>query len=349
MDIGHDIFGLMDMAQQRSETCLWQQGNLITSRKIITRFAPSPTGRLHIGHAAAAAAVFDFAQAHAGTALLRIEDIDHTRCRPVFVDEIYEDLEWLGYDWPKPVRVQSSHYTEYASVVRALIQKSLVYACTLTRSELKAGHLTHRNNTPRFTKKDLEKWSEQSLHLFDNDSARVFSQILQASGHQTNPTLPFTLRLDLERALSHVSDQSLTYGNLKHSDNLNAVETFNTRPSLLEWAASHRPDPIIARRDIGCSYHIAVTHDDHLQGITHVVRGSDFIDQTPLHVLIQRLMGWSTPTYYHHPLITDANGRKLSKSARDLTLQSLRESGVSATNVLSHHVPHGLNGTAGAV
>lgn len=117
---------------------------------------------------------------------------------------------------------------------------------------------------------------------------------------------------------------------------LDKLETKDARPYLSDWVSSSRPDPVIARRDIGCSYHIAVTHDDHIQDVTHVVRGADFVDQTPLHVLIQRLMGWNTPTYYHHPLVTDETGRKLSKSARDLTIESLRQSGASAKDVLSH-------------
>jgi glutamyl-Q tRNA(Asp) synthetase len=300
---------------------------------------------LHIGHATAAAVVFDFARSHNGTALLRIEDIDHTRCRPEYTDGIYEDLAWLGYTWPTPVRVQSAHYADYAAVVSDLVRKGLAYACTLTRSEIKAGYIPQRNIHPQFTMKDQAKWSEQSLHQFDNDDARVFCQVLHASSYTKNPDLPFVIRLDVQRALEYVSDQSLAYCGLNDPDDLETYETLDARPVLTEWVASTRPDPIIARRDIGCSYHIAVTHDDHLQSISHVVRGADFIDQTPLHVLIQTLMGWRTPTYYHHPLITDASGRKLSKSARDLTLKSLRESGSLPTDVLSH----GLNGADGAV
>ncbi len=285
----------------------------MSSPKLITRFAPSPTGRLHIGHSIAAAAVFDFAKRHNGTGLLRIENIDHTRCRPEFTEGIYGDLAWLGYEWPKPTRIQSQHTADYAEVVCDLIDRGLAYPCALTRTELKA------DKTP-----DLENNSDQSL-----------SYALKHASKTQNPTLPFNIRLNLNLALQAISDQSLTYTELQSDTALDAYETRNARPSLTAWAASDRPDPVIVRRDIGCSYHIAVTHDDHLQGVTHVVRGADFIDQTPLHVLIQRLMGWSTPTYYHHPLVTDNSGRKLSKSARDLTLESLRESGVSPTDVLS--------------
>lgn len=281
---------------------------------LITRFAPSPTGRLHIGHARAAAEVFGFAERHRGTALLRIEDIDHTRCRPAFTDGIYENLSWLGFEWPKPVRVQSQHYSDYAAVVMNLAERGLAYPCTLTRTELKSGH------PPKLE----TSISDQSL----------ISQLKQSSASPA-PQLDFNIRLDLKRAIGCVSDQSLMHNALIDVFMLDKLETKDARPYLSDWVSSSRPDPVIARRDIGCSYHIAVTHDDHIQDVTHVVRGADFVDQTPLHVLIQRLMGWNTPTYYHHPLVTDETGRKLSKSARDLTIESLRQSGASAKDVLS--------------
>jgi len=274
----------------------------------VTRFAPSPTGRLHLGHALAAAEVFDFAAGPEGAALLRIEDIDHTRCRPEFTEGFYEDLTWLGLDWPKPVRIQSEHYPDYTKVVVNLLQRGLAYPCALSRSELKAGKRTLPPD--RMSHVKVQRVCER----------------LQDSVKLTKPSLPFAIRLDLKVALRR-SPRELTFH-----------ESHNARqalPSLQAWAASDRPDPIMARRDIGTSYHIAVTHDDHLQGITHVVRGADFLDQTPLHVLIQYHMGWWPPRYHHHPLLTDAAGRKFSKSDKDVTLQSLRESGLTPADVLS--------------
>ena len=274
----------------------------------ITRFAPSPTGRLHLGHAHAAAAVFDFAAVRGGTALLRIEDIDHTRCRPELTDGIYEDLAWLGYVWPKPVRVQSAHYGSYAKVIIDLVERGFAYPCTLTRTQLKAGERTLQTKPPSHA-----------------EAGRV-CDTLRSSVRYKTPSLPFSIRLNLNTALRRTTG-TLTYlegGNFQHA-----------LPSLENWAESTRPDPVIARKDIGASYHIAVTHDDHRQGITDIVRGSDFIDQTPLHVLIQNLMGWSTPEYHHHALVMDETGRKLSKTAKDLTIQSLRESGLTAADVLS--------------
>jgi len=274
----------------------------------LTRFAPSPTGRLHLGHAHAAAAVFDFAAEHHGTALLRIEDIDHTRCRPEFTDGIYEDLAWLGYEWPKPVRVQSTHYSAYAKVVIDLIERGLAYPCKLTRTQLKSGTRTQR--------------PESVPH---GEAARLCDKIRKAVGYKT-PSLPFAIRLNLKAALKRTPEQ------LSYQDT--GVQ-LNALTRLQDWARSNRPDPIIARRDIAVSYHIAVTHDDNLQDVTHIVRGADFIDQTPLHILIQNLMGWPTPIYHHHALILDATGRKLSKTAKDQTIQSLRMSGESPADVLS--------------
>lgn len=274
----------------------------------LTRFAPSPTGRLHLGHAHAAASVFSFASEQGATALLRIEDIDHTRCRAELTEGIYEDLTWLGYAWPKPVREQSAHYSDYAKVTIDLIERGLAYPCTLSRTQLNSGA-----RTPR---------PESFPH---GEAARICDKIRSAARLKT-PSLPFAIRLNLKAALKRMP------GALPYQD---TGASRNALSSLQSWANSTRPDPIIARRDIGTSYHIAVTHDDKLQNITHIVRGADFIDQTPLHVLIQNLMDWPTPIYHHHALIVDAAGRKLSKSAKDQTIQSLRMSGASPADVLS--------------
>ena len=210
---------------------------------VLTRFAPSPTGWLHAGHALAAERAFGF-----GPCLLRIEDIDHTRVRPEYTQGIHDDLRALGHHWPEPVRVQSEHLSDYASVVDILRERGLV----------------------------VEDYSTRS-------------------GAQDR-TRPPVLRLDTQVAAR------LT-GPLSYEDN---GKTVHFDPATL-------PPPTVVRRDIGTSYHIAVTHDDALQGITDVVRGADLADQTPIHVLIQRLMGWPTPRYHHHALVLGADGRKLSK------------------------------------
>ena len=276
--------------------------------ELITRFAPSPTGRLHLGHAWAAYRVFNSLEGRNTKGFLRIEDIDHTRCRPEFTDGIYEDLSWLGYSWQIPIRTQSQQYSDYAKVVIELLQRGLAYGCTLSRSDLKARKRTHVPDTPSHA-----------------EMGRVCERLRRAAQYKT-PSLPFAVRLNLKAALKRVP------ANLPYDDGGDIKQAL---PSLREWAASDRPDPIIARRDIGTSYHIAVTHDDHFQGITHIIRGEDFLDQTPLHVLLQHLMGWETPRYNHHRLIRDETGRKLSKTDKDLTIQFLRESGMNPDDVLS--------------
>ena len=272
------------------------------------RFAPLPTGRLHLGHAYAAYLAFKFSERPGTHTLLRIEDIDHTRCRPEYTQGIYEDLAWLGNKFPAPVRFQSQHYADYAKVVIDLVQRGLAYDCVLSRSELKAGKRTQVPDSPSHAK-----------------AGKICARLRSAAQYKT-PSLPFAVRLNLKAALRRAPAK------LPYSDN---SKTNQALPVLFDWAASDRPDPIIARRDIGTSYHIAVTHDDHLQGITSIVRGEDLQDQTPLHVLIQHLMGWETPRYHHHPLVTDERGRKLSKTNKDLTIAFLREIGMSPEDVLS--------------
>ena len=312
-----------------------------------TRFAPSPTGQLHLGHARAAFEAFEFAHVRGGTCLLRIEDIDHTRCRPDYTRGIYADLDWLGLDWPLPVRVQSANRQDYTKLIADLVERGLAYPCTQSRSAIKQGAKTGPNAKLSFEDRDLAIWSDCSLlSLSDPLISEVKKQervlkCLSVSSEQENPTLPFAIRLNLTRALEGVSDQSLTYLNIEakcgdeassegkstDSDNIDA------RPFLADWASSDRVDPIIARRDIATSYDIAVTHDDALQSITHVVRGKDLEAQTPLHVLIQRVMGWPTPIYYHHDLVLREDGEKLAKRNLDTALATLREAGQSLADV----------------
>ncbi len=274
-----------------------------------TRFAPSPTGRLHLGHALAAKEAFSFGPSNNGQCLLRIEDIDHTRCKPDHTLGIYQDLNWLGFDWPIPVRVQSRHYLDYAKVVASLLERGLAYPCTLTRSELKAGQRSRSENTLTH--------SEFLAHFTTDDDAP-----------HPKPTLPYAIRLNLEQALASIGDTPLTFTEMSKAE----VDARNALSTVMETGQA---DPIIARKDIGVSYHIAVTHDDNLQGITHVVRGMDLYEETPLHNLIQSLMGWTTPIYHHHTLLTRDDGEKLSKRGLDTSLLSLRENGLTATQVLA--------------
>lgn len=267
-----------------------------------TRFAPSPTGLLHIGHARAAHEAFAFARQQSGQCLLRIEDTDHTRCKPENTQAIFADLDWLGFDWPLPVRIQSHHYPDYAKVVLNLIERGLAYPCELTRSDIKAGNATKPANF---------------------DKARVMNIVSEASHHET-PSLPFAIRLDLNKTMQSVENKDLSFeetGPL-HKGRHNIKENLNDRM-----------DPIIARKDISCSYMIAGPHDDALQGITHVVRGADLFEETPLQILIQTLMDWPRPLYYHHDLVLNEAGEKLAKRNLDTTLQSLREAGQTPDDI----------------
>jgi len=276
----------------------------------LTRFAPSPTGRLHLGHALAAKEAFGF-----GPCLLRIEDIDHTRCKKEHSLGIYEDLNWLGFDWPIPVRVQSRHYLDYAKVVANLIERGLAYPCALTRTELKNG-------------KEIDKGAQLK-------AANFMQHFGLESDPTPHPSLPYAIRLNLSKALSDIGADALMFSETGSGES----QDISAKDSLTRWAESDRPDPIIARKDIGVSYHIAVTHDDMLQGITHVVRGMDLFDETLLHVLIQRLMEWPTPIYNHHGLLKNEEGKKLSKRGLDTSLQSLRENGLTAAQVLAMATP----------
>jgi len=273
---------------------------------------------------------------------LRIEDIDHTRCRSDYTRGIYADLDWLGLDWPLPVRVQSAHRKDYVRVIASLVARGLAYPCTQSRSALKAGAKTSPDAKLSFDGRDLEVWSDCSLLLLNDTSIseekehEIVLSCLSASSKQENPTLPFAIRLNLTRALQTISDQSLIYSNIQAQSRDEVViegDHVDARPFLADWAKSDRVDPIIARRDIATSYDIAVTHDDALQSITHVVRGKDLEAQTPLHVLIQTLMGWPTPAYYHHDLVLREDGEKLAKRNLDTALATLREAGQSVAEV----------------
>lgn len=261
---------------------------------MITRFAPSPTGYLHLGHAKAAHEAFSFARRHGGTCLLRIEDIDHTRCRAEYTQAIYTDLNWLGFDWPAPVHIQSEHIDDYKTVIESLIGKGLAYPCTKTRAEIKADMIA----------RGLKVYSR------DEDVPIMLSD--------EKPTA-WRLSMKACRAFLGAEFDTLSYQDLSASG-----ETKRQAAKADQFG-----DVIIGRKDIGVSYHIAVTHDDALQGVSHIIRGDDIRPQTGIHVLLQKLMGWPTPIYHHHPLILRGDGQKLAKRDSDPSLQSLRASGVT--------------------
>jgi glutamyl-Q tRNA(Asp) synthetase len=244
-----------------------------------------------MGHALAAKRAFDFAKARGGTCLLRIEDIDSTRCKSEYTQAIYEDLRWLGFDWPAPVRVQSEHKQSYLGVLEGLRARGLIYRCFKNRKALPSGIYTGPE-TP----------------LSEDETARRL-----AAGE------PAAWRLSMARARGAGFEQ-LSYRE-SGTRQLADLSSFG--------------DEVLARKDIGVSYHLACVHDDALQKITHVVRGADIAPLTPFHVLLQALMGWETPEYYHHDLLLRADGEKLSKRAGDRTIRSARISGKSAKALLA--------------
>jgi glutamyl-Q tRNA(Asp) synthetase len=271
----------------------------------VTRFAPSPTGRLHRGHAFAALTAWHAAREVGGRFLLRIEDIDPTRCKPAFEDAIVEDLTWLGLAWDGPVRRQSEHLADYAAVIAALDGRGLLYRCFRTRKDI----LDAIGDAPH----GPVEAARPGPHPADEEAA------LLAQGRA------FAWRLSLDRAreaLGDVAWQALAF--------LEEGLGPNGERGLIEVRLETAGDVILARKDVGAAYHVAVTHDDALQGVTHIVRGEDLFEATHVQVLIQTLMGWPTPVYRHHRLLVGPDGRRYAKRDRSVTLAELRVGGLDA-------------------
>ena len=271
----------------------------------VTRFAPSPTGRLHRGHAFAALTAWRAAREVGGRFLLRIEDIDPTRCKPAFEDAIFEDLTWLGLAWDGPVRRQSEHLADYAAIIAALDGRGLLYRCFRTRKDI----LDAIGDAPH----GPVEAARPGPHPADEEAA------LLAQGRA------FAWRLSLDRAreaLGDVAWQALAF--------VEEGRGPNGERGLIRVLPETAGDVILARKDVGAAYHVAVTHDDALQGVTHIVRGEDLFEATHLQVLIQTLMGWPTPVYRHHRLLVGPDGRRYAKRDRSVTLAELRAGGLDA-------------------
>ena len=269
----------------------------------VTRFAPSPTGYLHLGHAysalfAARAAGDD------GRFLLRIEDIDKGRCRPAFEDAIYEDLAWLGLSWETPVRRQSDHFDDYQAALDNLANAGLTYPCFCTRKDIQAeidaaGGAPHGPDGPVYpgTCRYLSKSERQD-------------RISSGEAH--------AVRLDMTEAVNRTG--ALTWHDAASGDVTARPERFG--------------DVVLARKDTPTSYHLSVTLDDHIQGITLVTRGTDLFEATDVHRLLQVLLDLNVPAYHHHPLLTGADGKRFAKRDKSLTIRKLRESGTAPDDVI---------------
>ncbi|MDX8435346.1 tRNA glutamyl-Q(34) synthetase GluQRS [Mesorhizobium abyssinicae] len=279
------------------------------------RFAPSPNGDLHLGHAYSALLNQRLAETAGGRLLLRIEDIDTTRCTPEFEAGIYRDLEWLGLEWERPVRRQSDHFAEYQAVLDRLVGEELVYPAFMSRGEIRA-YIADSDKRGRDWPRDPD-----GVPLYPAmDKALPISERKRRIAENA----PFAWRLDIEKAMARVSsDLSWT----EFSDEtLGATRRIEARPR--DWG-----DVILARRDIPTSYHLAVVVDDALQGISHVVRGQDLFLATSVQRLLQDLLGLDRPAYFHHRLVLGPDGRKLSKSLGDTGLAALRQAGASPDDV----------------
>jgi glutamyl-Q tRNA(Asp) synthetase len=281
-------------------------------QKPVFRFAPSPNGPLHLGHALSAFLNHDMAQAADGRFLLRIEDIDRARCTPEFEAGILADLEWLGIGWDEPPRRQSEHFAEYRAALRKLIDEGLVYPAFMTRGEVKA-----RVAAFEAAGKDWPRDPDGTPHYPDDDRERSDA----ARRDMLESGLKHAWRLDMRKALGRMAEPLVW------------TETGDGEKGRIPAAPAAWGDVVLSRSDAPSSYHLSVVLDDALQGVTHVVRGLDLFHATSLHRLLQELLGLPQPLYHHHRLVLGPDGRKLSKSRGDTGLAELRAKGLSATDV----------------
>jgi glutamyl-Q tRNA(Asp) synthetase len=254
----------------------------------ITRFAPSPTGRLHLGHAYSAL----FAASRGARFLLRIEDIDLTRCKPEFEQGIFEDLGWLGLKWEKPVRRQSEHFPDYARALDKLQEMELLYPCFCSRKEIQESATAPHGPEGAIYPGACRNLSEEER------TAKI------------KQGLPYAFRLDMEKALAAVK------GPLYWTDR--GLGRQKATPEILG-------DVVLARKDVMASYHLSVTLDDNLQGVTLVTRGEDLLYATHLHRLLQELLQLNVPEWHHHEMLLDHEGKRFAKRNLSVTLQHLRE------------------------
>ena len=279
----------------------------------VFRFAPSPNGFLHLGHAFSALLNFDSARARGGRFLLRIEDIDETRCRPEFEQAIYQDLAWLGITWEEPVRRQSDHFEVYRAAVAQLAAQGLAYPAFESRSEIATLVAAREAHAP---------WPR------DPDGAPLYPGSARSLTDERRASLMhagarFAWRLDMAAACAHTGELGWTEQGAGPDGETGAV---TARPQA--WG-----DVILARKETPTSYHLSVVIDDALQGVTDVVRGQDLFASTSVHRLLQQLLDLPAPVYRHHALVLNDAGQKLSKSSRATGLRELRAGGLNPADI----------------
>ena len=262
---------------------------------IISRFAPSPTGDLHLGHAYSAW----LGRQRADVWHLRFEDIDIARCRSAFIDSAVADLAWLGLAWDGEIRRQSAHFLEYAHVLAKLQGRGLIYPCFCTRREIMQ--------------------AQSAPHAGEALYPGTCRQLSEAEGQsRIKAGQSYALRLDVRRACIGVD----------------GLKFFDDNSGWVTAEPQRLGDVVLARKDTPSSYHLCVVHDDALQGITHIVRGEDLREATHIQVLLQRLLGYETPSYLHHKLLRGLDGKRLAKRDKADTLRSLRQSGADPAEIL---------------
>jgi glutamyl-Q tRNA(Asp) synthetase len=278
----------------------------------IFRFAPSPNGYLHLGHALSALVNADMARAADGRLLLRIEDIDRTRCRPEYEAAIYEDLAWLGIGWEEPVRRQSEHFAAYREALERLAVMGLVYPSFESRGEIARLVAARERSGP---------WPR------DPDGVPLYpgtaKELSEDDRRSRMADEPYGLRLDMTAALARADELDWT-----ETGRGPGGETGRVPANAAQWG-----DVVLGRKDTPTSYHLAVVVDDALQGVTDVVRGEDLFWATGVHRLLQRLLDLPAPTYHHHRLIRDNDGRKLAKSTKATGLRELRAQGAAPAEI----------------
>lgn len=272
----------------------------------VTRFAPSPTGPLHLGHAYSACLAHDLARAASGTFLLRIEDIDQSRARPEWEDQIYDDLHWLGLDWPEPVMRQSDRLAAYADALARLTDMGLTYPCRCRRGDIEAAAGAPQEGVPQF-----------------GPDGRIYPGTCR-NRPMSDRGPDDVIRLNMQRVAgmrprSHFIETGPLHPGRHEVDPQALIRTVG--------------DPILERRAMGGSYHLSVVVDDAAQGITHVIRGADLFEATALHVVLQGLLELPVPEYHHHHLIRDETGKRLAKRDDARAIALYRSEGLSPADI----------------
>ena len=284
---------------------------------LVTRFAPSPTGDLHLGHAWSAWQAWRRARDDGGRFLLRIEDIDTGRCRPEFETAIFEDLAWLGLEWEEPVLRQSGHFLRYRAAVAAIREQGLAYPCFCTRADIRR-EIEAAGAAPHGPPVGLPGNSQEPMvGLRYPGTCRGLTAAEQQARIDRGD--PHAWRLDTAAAVAR--SDPLTWRDETAGEVAADPAVFG--------------DVVLARKDTPTSYHLAVTVDDAWQGVTLVVRGRDLFAATHIHRLLQAILGLPAPVYRHHALLLDAAGKRFAKRDRALTLRALRDKGLSPAEVIS--------------